>query len=77
MGARYRQIHSGAGHDAQYITAIGPAGIVFVPTRDGRNHCEEEFTSIDDIEVGANTLLLTTLDLAGPYSAGGSASPTT
>jgi N-carbamoyl-L-amino-acid hydrolase len=64
-GARYRRIRSGAGHDAQYMAAIGPAGMVFVPSRDGRSHCEEEFTPMDDIEQGANTLLGAALDLAG------------
>jgi len=64
-GARHRRIRSGAGHDAQYMAAIGPAGMVFVPSHDGRSHCEEEFTPIDDIEQGATTLLLAALDLAG------------
>jgi beta-ureidopropionase / N-carbamoyl-L-amino-acid hydrolase len=64
-GARYRRIRSGAGHDAQYMAAIGPAGMVFVPSRDGRSHCEEEYTPIGDIEYGARTLLLAALDLAG------------
>src|SRR5213592_3875843 len=39
-GARYRRILSGAGHDAQYMAAIGPAGMIFVPSRGGRSHCE-------------------------------------
>jgi N-carbamoyl-L-amino-acid hydrolase len=64
-GTRYRRIRSGAGHDAQYMAALGPAGMIFVPSHDGRSHCEEEFTPMDDIEHGANTLLLATLDLAG------------
>jgi beta-ureidopropionase / N-carbamoyl-L-amino-acid hydrolase len=64
-GARHRRLRSGAGHDAQYMAAIGPAGMVFVPSHDGRSHCEEEFTPIDDIEQGATTLLLAALDLAG------------
>ena len=64
-GARYRRIRSGAGHDAQYMAAIGPTGMVFVPSHDGRSHCEEEFTAIDDIEHGARTLLLAAVDLAG------------
>ncbi len=64
-GARWRRILSGAGHDAQYMAAIAPAGMVFVPSRDGRSHCEEEFTPMDDIEHGANTLFLAALDLAG------------
>jgi N-carbamoyl-L-amino-acid hydrolase len=69
-GARYRHILSGAGHDAQYMAAIGPAGMIFVPSREGRSHCEEEFTPMDDIEHGATTLLLTALDLAGAGAAG-------
>ena len=64
-GARHRRILSGAGHDAQYMAAIGPTGMVFVPSRDGRSHCEEEFTAMDDIEYGTNTLLGAALDLAG------------
>ena len=63
-GASYRRILSGAGHDAQYMAAIGPAGMIFVPSHDGRSHCEEEFTRMDDIEHGANTLLGAALDLA-------------
>jgi N-carbamoyl-L-amino-acid hydrolase len=65
VGARSRRIRSGAGHDAQYMAAIGPAGMVFVPSQGGRSHCEEEFTAIEDIEDGARTLLLAALDLAG------------
>jgi N-carbamoyl-L-amino-acid hydrolase len=64
-GASSRRILSGAGHDAQYMAAIGPAGMIFVPSHDGRSHCEEEFTRMDDIEHGANTLLGAALDLAG------------
>jgi N-carbamoyl-L-amino-acid hydrolase len=64
-GARHRHILSGAGHDAQYMAAIGPAGMIFVPSRGGRSHCEEEFTPMDDIERGATTLFLAAVDLAG------------
>jgi N-carbamoyl-L-amino-acid hydrolase len=65
VGARWRRIRSGAGHDAQYMAAIGPTGMIFVPSHDGRSHCEEEFTAIEDIEDGANTLLIAAADLAG------------
>src|SRR5207237_6035408 len=34
-GARYRHTLSGAGHDAQYMAAIGPTGMIFVPSRGG------------------------------------------
>jgi N-carbamoyl-L-amino-acid hydrolase len=63
-GARSRRIISGAGHDAQYMASIGPAGMIFVPSHDGRSHCEEEFTAMNDIEHGAQTLLLTAVELA-------------
>jgi len=70
VGARWRRIRSGAGHDAQYMVAIGPTGMIFVPSHDGRSHCEEEFIAIEDIEDGANTLLLAAADLAGSAQAG-------
>jgi len=66
LGTRHRRILSGAGHDAQYMAAICPTGMIFVPSRNGRSHCEEEFTPMDDIEHGANTLLLAALELARP-----------
>ena len=65
LGYGYRRILSGAGHDAQYMAAICPTGMIFVPSRNGRSHCEEEFTPMDDIEKGANTLLLAASRLAG------------
>ncbi len=64
LGCRSRRILSGAGHDAQYMAAICPTGMVFVPSRGGRSHCEEEFTALADIEHGANTLLLAAAQLA-------------
>ncbi len=63
-GARHRRIRSGAGHDAQYMAALAPAGMIFVPSRGGRSHCEEEFTPMEDIEHGANTLLGAATELA-------------
>jgi beta-ureidopropionase / N-carbamoyl-L-amino-acid hydrolase len=65
LGCGHRRILSGAGHDAQYMAAIAPTGMIFVPSRAGRSHCEEEFTALDDIEHGANALLLACAHLAG------------
>jgi N-carbamoyl-L-amino-acid hydrolase len=65
VGCGHRRILSGAGHDAQYMAAICPTGMIFVPSRAGRSHCEEEFTGLDDIEHGANALLLACARLAG------------
>ena len=69
LGCGHRRILSGAGHDAQYMAAICPTGMIFVPSRGGRSHCEEEFTPLDDIEHGANALLLACARLAGAESA--------
>ena len=69
LGCGHRRILSGAGHDAQYMAAICPTGMIFVPSRGGRSHCEEEFTALDDIEHGANALLLACARLAGAPTA--------
>jgi beta-ureidopropionase / N-carbamoyl-L-amino-acid hydrolase len=55
---------SGAAHDTQMIAGIAPAGMIFVPSRAGRSHSPAEWTSPSDIELGANVLLHTLLDLA-------------
>jgi N-carbamoyl-L-amino-acid hydrolase len=65
LGYAHQRMLSGAGHDAQYMAAIAPAGMVFVPSRAGRSHCEEEFTPMDDCERGANVLLHAAVELAG------------
>jgi len=55
---------SGAAHDAQIIAGIAPAGMIFVPSKDGRSHSAAEWTAWNDIEAGANTLLNTLRRLA-------------
>jgi N-carbamoyl-L-amino-acid hydrolase len=55
---------SGAAHDTQMIAGIAPAGMIFVPSRAGRSHSPAEWTSLADIETGANVLLHTLLGLA-------------
>lgn len=65
LGYSYRRMMSGAGHDAKYMADIAPTGMIFVPTVNGKSHCEEEAAPWEDIEKGANVLLQTTLALAG------------
>lgn len=55
---------SGAAHDAQIIAGIAPAGMIFVPSKEGRSHSAAEWTAWSDIEAGANTLLNTLRQLA-------------
>ncbi len=48
---------SGAAHDTQQIASIAPAGMIFVPSKEGKSHSAAEWTSWQDIEAGANVLL--------------------
>lgn len=63
-GVAATHLHSGAAHDAQIIAAVAPAGMIFVPSKEGRSHSAAEWTAWDDIEAGANTLLNTLRRLA-------------
>ena len=52
----YRVTTSGAGHDAGILSHSIPAAMIFVPSRDGLSHCPEEWTSMEDIAMGARAL---------------------
>ncbi|WP_230474306.1 Zn-dependent hydrolase [Calidifontibacillus erzurumensis] len=50
------KLPSGAGHDANQIATIAPIGMIFVPSRDGRSHCPEEWTDFKDVALGVHAL---------------------
>jgi N-carbamoyl-L-amino-acid hydrolase len=52
---------SGAGHDAMYVHTIAPMGMVFIPCRDGRSHCPEEWSEPEQLAAGADVMLRTML----------------
>jgi beta-ureidopropionase / N-carbamoyl-L-amino-acid hydrolase len=67
--AREREVEtllmpSGAAHDTQNLAAITRAGMIFVPSKEGRSHSPAEWTAWEDIEMGANILLNTLYRLA-------------
>lgn len=64
FGAKTRRLPSGAAHDAQMMAELTRVGMIFVPSKDGRSHHASEWTSWDDIQVGANCLLGTLYELA-------------
>ena len=64
LGHSVRRMPSGAGHDAQMLARVCPAGMIFVPSVGGISHNVKEFTALPDIEAGANVLLQTVLRLA-------------
>ena len=63
LGYSYMIMHSGPGHDAQYVSDMLPTTMIFVPSKDGHSHCEEEFTSLDEACAGINVALNTILDI--------------
>jgi len=44
---------SGAGHDAQILAEVMPAGMVFIPSIGGISHHWSENTADEDIVLGA------------------------
>jgi N-carbamoyl-L-amino-acid hydrolase len=63
-GCSTRRMPSGAGHDAQMLARVCPAGMVFVPSVNGISHNPAELTHDRDLEAGANVLLHVLLQLA-------------
>ena len=63
LGYSCRRIPSGAGHDAQMLSRVCPAGMIFVPSVGGISHSPREFTADALVEAGANTLLVAALEL--------------
>ena len=63
LGYSNKRMVSGAGHDAQFIASLVPTAMLFVPSINGKSHCEEELTTWEDCEKGVNVLLDTVLAL--------------
>jgi N-carbamoyl-L-amino-acid hydrolase len=58
------ELVSGAFHDALFIAAICPAGMIFVRCRDGVSHNPSEFAEPADVAAGAQVLASALLRLA-------------
>lgn len=67
LGLRCMSLASGAGHDAQSLAALCPAGMVFAPSQGGASHSGREFTPWLDCVNGANVLLHAALRLSFSY----------
>lgn len=64
LGLPHMDVVSGAGHDAVYVNGVAPAGMIFVPCKDGISHNEIEDALPEHIAAGANVLLLAMLERA-------------
>ena len=62
LGYSHRNIVSGAGHDAVYVSRVSPTSMIFVPCENGLSHTESENAKPEDIEAGCNVLLHAMLD---------------
>jgi N-carbamoyl-L-amino-acid hydrolase len=56
---------SGAGHDAVYMAKLAPAGMIFIPCKDGISHNEIEDAKPEHITAGCNVLLHAMMERAG------------
>lgn len=65
LDVTYESIVSGAGHDATNVNQAFPAGMLFVPSVDGKTHNEAEYTAWGDCVTGANVYANAILALAG------------
>ena len=61
-GLSAREIVSGAGHDAAYVSRVAPSAMIFIPCKDGISHNEVEFSSKEQCAKGAQVLLQAVLD---------------
>ena len=62
---KWREMQSGALHDATNVAALMPAAMMFVPSINGISHAFEEDTQEDDLVCGLNVLAQALPALAG------------
>jgi len=65
LGFSHRDIVSGAGHDAVYLSRVAPTAMIFVPCEGGISHNEIESATPADLTAGCNVLLHAVLARAG------------
>jgi N-carbamoyl-L-amino-acid hydrolase len=68
LGYSHMEAVSGAGHDALYMAKLVPAGMIFIPCKDGISHNEIEDAQPEHITAGCNVLLHAMLERAGVAS---------
>jgi len=63
-GHAWRDIMSGAGHDAVHVSKIAPTAMIFVPCKDGISHNEAEYAAPEHLAAGCDVLLRAVLEYA-------------
>lgn len=59
----YMRMNSGAVHDSAMLTQVTKVGMIFVPSTEGKSHTATEYTSPEQIKLGADILLDTAWNL--------------
>lgn len=62
-GYSFMEMASGAGHDAAFMAQLCPAGMIFIPCRDGRSHSPDEWSDRSQMAAGAEVLYQAVLHL--------------
>ncbi|WP_104180266.1 M20 family metallo-hydrolase [Arthrobacter sp. B0490] len=57
LGLPWMPIPSGATHDAVHMADLAPMGMIFIPSKGGKSHCPEEWSSTADIATGVDALV--------------------
>ncbi|MGV2290515.1 Zn-dependent hydrolase [Trinickia sp. YCB016] len=70
LGYASMRLPSGAGHDAVYVAATGPIGMIFIPCLNGRSHCPEEWIEPRQLLDGTRVLYQTIVELDRELGAG-------
>jgi N-carbamoyl-L-amino-acid hydrolase len=65
LGYSSMPVVSGAGHDAVYMARLAPAGMIFIPCKDGVSHNEIEDAKPEHMAAGCNVLLHAMIERAG------------
>lgn len=60
---QFKKMNSGAVHDAVMLTELTDVGMIFVPSIDGKSHCPDEMTNMEDLKIGCDLLLDTVIEL--------------
>ena len=64
QGFGHMRMPSGAFHDAQFVVPVCPAGMIFVPCRDGVSHNPAEYAGPAQLAAGTRVLTQAMLELA-------------
>lgn len=56
MEVSFCVLSSGASHDTAHVAKVAPAGMIFVPSREGISHSPEEWSSVDNIAAAAGVV---------------------